>query len=118
MKPNSVYQWEMETENGAVLRQYSDDGKERSWKTLDIDKIVRVSFLPRMSNFPVPRHDILIDISSGERFEKRFGRGFLKQTSGFDLAEYINCCVTNRYRLYVFSSGRVLITRHDHEVYL
>lgn len=118
MKPNSIYAWEVETEGGFILSQFNKDGQENSWKVVDPEAVIRISFVPRMSNFPVPRHDILIDRANGERFIRRFGRGFIKQSAGFELSEYINCCVTNNYRLYVFSSGRTLITRPDYEVYL
>ena len=44
MKPNVMYSWEFETADGVVLAQYSEDGKENTWKSLDPDQVVRVSF--------------------------------------------------------------------------
>lgn len=116
MNPNEMYMWEIETTDGKVLKQYDESGNEQSWKTLNPDEIVRVSFLPRVQL--LPQHDVLIDINNGEKFIKRFGRGFLREKDNFKLGEYINCVVTNRYRFWVFSNGRTLITRRDYEVNL
>ena len=112
---NMIYHWEMETSDGLVLKQYVN-GKENTWKTLDTDKVVRVSFIPAIDI--LPRHDVFIDHSKGEKFIRRFGRGFQKARWQFRLGEYINCCVTNRYRFWVFSSGKTLITHKDYEVYI
>lgn len=118
MEPNKLYQWEMEAAGGIVRRQYNESGIEQTWKDLPLERIIRVTFLPLV---PVlPRHDIFIDINKGERFVRRFGRGFIKQADdGFKLREYINCCVTERYRVYVISTtGQTIVTRPDYEVYL
>lgn len=116
MRPSSVYRYEMETVDGSVLKQFNDDGSENTWKSLDPDKIVRVTFTPTIG--VLPTHNVLIDVSKGERFIKRFGRAFLKQKIGFNMAEYINCIETNNYRFWVFSTGSCLITRKDYEVYI
>jgi hypothetical protein len=118
MDLRNLYSWEIETVDGIITKQYSESGEEQSWKSLDTEKIVRCSFLPAVGI--LPRHDVLIDLVEGERFIKRFGRGFLKQReSGIELREYLNCCVTNNYRFWVFaSSGRTLVTRKDYEVYI
>jgi hypothetical protein len=118
MDCKDTYFWEIETVDGDVLRQYEENGKENTWKGLPLEKIVRCSFLPKIALFP--RHDVLIDLPAGEKFVKRFARGFLKQTpEGIKLKEYLNCCVTNNYRFYVFGScGRTIVTRKDYEVYL
>lgn len=116
MKPNMIYSWEMQTKDGNVLKQYEKDGKENTWKTLDPDQVVRISFIPAIK--ALPQHDIFIDHSKGEKFVRRFGRGFIKARWQFQLGEYVNCIVTNRYRFWVFSSGRVMITNVDHEVYI
>jgi hypothetical protein len=208
MEFSKLYQWEMETSDNQVLKQYEEDGKENTWTSLDPNKIVRVSFLPSLSI--LPRHDCLIDISSGERFIKRFRRNAHKHTTtnmdtlmsncykvtrdmcisdalklfndtqdsdllsvfvvkhlrldeksnffkqlierwgaeatilttiekiglnrdihkwgtwlefmGFPKNSveevFVECIVTNRYRMWVFSKGRVLITRNDYEVYI
>jgi len=115
MKLQNVYSWEIELRDGSVSRQY-ENGKEQTWKKLRLDEIVRVSFVPVVNI--LPRHDCFIDISHGEHFIKRFGKGFIKQMpDGFRLAEYVNCCQTNRYRFWVFhSNGRCLITRPDFEL--
>jgi hypothetical protein len=114
----TTYHWQMETVDGQILSQYEADGKENTWKVLPIEKIIRCSFLPSVPGFP--RHDVLIDLAAGEQFVRRFGRGFLKQTKeGIQLKEYLNCCVTQKYRFYVIHScGRTLVTRQDYEVYL
>jgi hypothetical protein len=112
-----MYSWEIETKDGQIFTQYSD-GKEQTWKNLSIETVVRCSFVSTLPIFP--RHDVLIDILSGEQFIKRFGRGFLKsKEDGLSLKEYINCCMTNKYRFWVFNScGRTLVTKNDYEVYL
>jgi len=208
MEFSKLYQWEMETSDGIVLRQYEDDGKENTWTSLDIDKIVRVSFIPSL---PIlPRHDCNIDINSGEKFIRRFRRNAQKhtttnldslmkncykvdrnmtifvalalfnETKNSDLLSefvvkhlrlddkslfykqmiekwgenctiedtlkkynlikdlhkwglwldlmgfpknsvgelFVECLTTNRYRMWVFSKGSVLITKNDFEVYL
>lgn len=116
MKPNMVYRYEMETLDGTVLKQFEDDGTENTWKSLDTDKIIRVTFIPAIATLPT--HNVFIDHSAGEKFIRRFARGFLKQKIGFNLAEYVNCIVTNRYRFWVFSNGNCLITQKNYEVYI
>lgn len=114
MKPNQLYMWEMETEDGLVLPQY-EEGKENTWKTLDTEKIIRVSFVPRISI--LPQHNVIINKKAGEKFIKRFARGFIKLHAG-GLKEYANCVVTNRYRFWVFSNGSTMVTDRNYEVYL
>lgn len=118
MKPNDLYFWQIETADGKIISQFDQDGQEHSWKEVENkDAIIRVSLIPKLA--VLPQHDIIIDIASGEKFIKRFGRGFIKQgNDGFKLREYVNCIITNRYRAWIFSTGRVLITRKDYEVYL
>ena len=60
LKPNEVYVWEMETDDGQVLNQYDKTGEEQNWQTLQLAKIVRVSFIPRIPL--LLRNDCLIDI--------------------------------------------------------
>ena len=117
MTPNMLYSWEIETSDGSILRQYDEQGNEQTWKQVDTDKVVRVSMMPSL---PVlPRHDCFVDASKGEKFIRRFGRGFIRQTEdGFRLKESLNCIVMNRYRLWVFSTGRTMITNIEQEVYL
>lgn len=111
------YFWELETIDGVVLSQYDEEGKERSWKTIELDKVVRASFLPKLPLFP--RHDCLIDITKGEKFVSRKGRGIMKFIdNGYKLAEYLQCFTTTNYRMWVFStSGKVIITNKDYELY-
>ena len=117
MQVNQLYHWQMETSDGVILDQYDEKSNEQTWKKLKPESIVRVSFLPTLQI--LPRHDVFIDIRDGERFIKRFGRGFMKNRGdGFKLKEYLNCCVTNRYRFWVFSGGRTMVTKRDYEVYL
>jgi len=118
MKINDLYSWEVELSTGEVYRQWGPNGKENSWR--DVTKpelIVRVSLIPKVA--ALPRHDVLIDISNGERFVKRFGRGFIRQgADGYKLRQYLNCIRTNKYSVWVFPEGRTMITRPDYEVRL
>ncbi len=114
MKLNKIYTWELESNAGEIVAQYDEKGDEQSWKKLDTESVVRISFIPKIHL--LPRHDVFIDHSKGEMFIRRFARGFLKQSADFNLAEYIHCCVTNRYRFWVFSSGRSIITHNEHEL--
>lgn len=118
MKINDLYYWEVELANGSIYRQWDKDGNECSWKDVQTPEfIVRASMIPKVE--ALPRHDVMIDLAAGEKFVKRFGRGFIKQTKeGFRLKNYLNCICTNRYRLWVFPCGQTLITRPDYEVYL
>lgn len=117
MDVRTVYNWEIETVDGVILSQYAADGKEQSWKNVDTEKVVRFSYVPTVPL--LPRHDVLFDLPNGDRFVRRFGRGFMKQKDGFEIKEYLYVVVTDKYRLYVFgASGRTLITKPDLEVYL
>lgn len=118
MKINDLYYWEVELADGKIYRQWDPDGGECSWRDVPaIESIIRASLVPKITS--LPRHDVIIDIKAGERFVKRFGRGFIKQTAeGFKLKNYLNCIVTNRCRLWVFPDGHTMITRPDYEVYL
>lgn len=118
MKINDLYYWQVELSTGEVYTQWSINGDENSWK--DVEKpelIVRASLISKIPT--LPRHDVFIDIAAGEKFIKRFGRGFIKQgKDGFKLRQYVNCIATNNYRLWVFADGRCLTTRPDYEVRL
>jgi len=114
VEPNQYYQWEMELDDGTVRRQYGDDGRECTWKDLPLERIVRVSFLPRVPL--LPPHHAIIDPAAGERFVRRFARGKLRQGGdGIRLREYVNCLVTTRYRLWSYHDGRVIVTRPDYD---
>jgi len=117
MKLTDLYKWQIELQSGEVINQYDEDGMERSSKR-DVEpwEVVRVSFIPSL---PIlSRHDVIIDKKAGECFIRRFQRGFIQMNSGSPLKEYIHCCVTNRYRMYVFSNGNTMITHRDYELYL
>ena len=117
-KINDLYYWEVELSTGEIFSQWDKNGNECSWKNVKKrDLIVRASLIPKI--LTLPRHDVFIDISKGERFVKRFGRGFIESgMGGYKLKHYLNCIVTNKYRLWVFSDGRTLTTRPDYEVYI
>jgi len=118
MRISDLYYWEIEMADGTVYRQWSPDGKqEKKWKDIEgFHNIVRASLLPKLET--LPRHDCIIDINNGHRFVKRFGRGFLKMQEGFELRRYVNCIVTNKYRMWVFPDGHVIITPPHQEIRL
>ena len=117
MKPSAFYKWELEDKFGKIVNQYDVNGVEQSWKQIEPKNVVRMSFVPAIGL--LPRHDVFIDIANGIEFIKRFGRGFIKQgADGFKLKHYINCCVTNNFRFWVFSNGNSMITHKDYEAYL
>jgi hypothetical protein len=113
-----LYYWELELSTGEVHRQYDKNGHVYSWKDIEkLDLVVRASMIPKLNG--LPRHDVFIDISKGEKFIKKFGRGFIKQgNDGFKLRQYLHCIETNKYRLWVFPDGKTLTTRPDYEVML
>lgn len=121
MQISELYQWEIETDDNQIIRQYDNDnnGIETPSTVIPCDKVVRVSILPRIIN-GYPRHDVLIDISKGEKFIKRFGRGFMKKISKrYELFEYIHCVEISHYRLWVFSStGQSLVSNKDFDLYI
>jgi hypothetical protein len=117
MKVSDLYYWEIELSTGETYAQWSPAGNEAKWKDVrDLDNVIRASLIPKLS--ALPRHDCFIDIDNGHRFIRRFGRGFLKQKEGFELRQYLNCIVTNRFRLWVFPDGRTIITPPDQEINL
>lgn len=117
LKIQDCYAWEMETVDGEVFNQYDSEGNEQSWETIPVEKVVRISLLPKVPIFP--RHDILIDITRGERFVSRKGRGIMKFVdNGYKLSEYLQCITTTNYRIWVMStSGRCIVTHKDYELY-
>ena len=117
MELSEQYGWEVETISHEVIRQYNEDGSENPSTLIPFDQVVRFSVVPRVEW--LPRHDVLVDPSRGERVVRRFGRGIMKNRGdGIKLAEYLQCVVTNSYRLWVFStSGRALVANADYEVY-
>jgi hypothetical protein len=117
MRIEELYQWEVETASGDTIRQYNEDGSENPSTLIPVDEVVRASILSR---YGVRRHDILLDLSRGERFIRRFGRAIMKDRGeGHKMEEYLQCIVTNHYRLWVFSStGQSLVTNPEYEVYI
>ena len=116
MKLNDLYKWQIELETGEIINQYDDDGTEKSSKKMDPNQVIRVSYIPSL---PIlARHDIVIYKKYGEVFVRRFQRGFIRVNAGKNLHEYLHCCVTNRYRVYVFSNGNTMITHKGYELYL
>jgi hypothetical protein len=117
MKINDLYFWQLELADGTIFSQWSPDGKECTWKDVEhLDQVVRASLIPKIG--ALPRHDCIIDINNGHKFIKRFGRGFLKMREGFELRRYVNCIVTNKYRMWVFPDGRAVITPPHQEIRL
>ena len=113
-----MYEWEMELLDKSVHKQFSEDGsKEFTWKDLPADSISRVTFKPKVAILPT--HTLFIDHREGERFVRRFARGFIKTgEGGIHLREYVNCIVTNKYRFWLFSTGKVLLTNPKYELYI
>ncbi|NOR27597.1 MAG: hypothetical protein GQ540_03600 [Lutibacter sp.] len=114
MERNKSYNWIIETLDGEKLEQYNSDGSENSWKGLNKKRIHKVSFIP---NSPfLKQHELIIDTFNGNYFQRRFGRGFLKQSNQFKLSEYLNCIVTKHFRFYLTSDGQVIITPNNYEI--
>ena len=98
-----LYSYEVETSRGTL---HTKDNN------FNPDEVVRVSFIPKSKL--LPRHDITM--SDGVRFAKRFARVLLN-FRGIP-RECIHCVITDRFRFYLLSSsGRVLITHKDYELY-
>lgn len=77
----------------------------------DLTGAKAVSLIPDQPLFP--RHSF-----AGLTFLRRFCRGFLRGLGG-GLREYVHCIVCAECRIYVRSStGSVLITPADYELYL
>jgi len=72
------YGWEAEHIDGSTLSQYNGSGGETPSTEIRVDEVARFSLLPRFPN--LVRHDVLLDRAVGERFVRRFGRGFHKRT--------------------------------------
>lgn len=117
LSPNTIYSWEIELVDKTILKQFDKNGEEHSWKEAPLGEIVRMTFTPCIKVLPV--HSVMINREKGEKFIKRFARGFLKTGGdGIRLREYINCVVTNRYRFYIFSNGMTLVTEPNYELYI
>jgi len=87
------YGWEAEHADGCVLAQYNGSGGETPSTEIRAGEVARFSLLPRFPN--LVRHDVLLDRAVGERFVRRFGRGFHKRTET-NLDEILALC---KYRV-------------------
>ena len=75
MKINDLYYWELELSTGKIYSQWSEDSNERNWKNIKkLELVIRASVIPKIA--ALPRHDCFLDIEKGDRFIRRFGRGF------------------------------------------
>jgi hypothetical protein len=112
-----MYSWEIELLDHSIHRQYDENGIEKSSKELPADQVCRVTLVPALS--VLPTHNVFIDFTKGERFMKRFGRGYLKSgEDGIKLREYVQVVHTNKYRFHVFSSGNTILTEPNYELYI
>lgn len=99
-----LYSVEIELKDGRIV-----DERERDIK----DKVARITYRPKSKI--LPSHTIVF--SRNYKFIKRFSRTFMKQRVG--VVERIHCVVTNKFRMYLFSScGKTIITDKDYELYL
>lgn len=106
----------MQTEDGAVLSQYNEDGSENTWKKLDPIGIIQVTLVPKINL--LPQHVLQIDKAAGNQFIRRFARGLMKWSAeGIGQTEYMNCIVTKHFRYYASAYGHTWITPHDYEFY-
>lgn len=119
MNLTDIYKWEIEIEDGTVIEQEKNKKEWRAYlkgKFHPTELITRVSFKSQYKGYQ--EHSCLIDIRKGQRFLKRFIRGFIKVGKN-GIFEYLHVCVTNSYRMYLFSStGNILITDRNFELYL
>ncbi len=117
LNPHTVYHWQIEhqtvTGNSLVLDRFNG-GREMSSKSVDPATVIRVSLLPQIAI--LPKHDILIDKANGDCFVKWFGRVIHKPTK--NIVYYINCVQTLKFRVWVYTDGRVQVTPPEMEIYL
>lgn len=101
MNLNARYTWEAEMPDGSVITTGGD-----------VKGCVRFSFIPAPGT-GLPRHDI-----TGVPMLRRFNRGFVKGTGG-GMKGYIYCLICRYCRFYVSAStGEMLVTPVDYELYL
>jgi hypothetical protein len=101
MNLQNFYTWEAEKSDGTIVK-----------KGADLEGCVRFSLIP-VEGTGLPQHDLI-----GVPMIRRFGRGFINALGG-GIKEYLHCVVCPGFRIYVKSStGAVLITPQDYEVYL
>jgi hypothetical protein len=111
--PSEAYGWQMSDHKGNIHSQYSSDGREFPFPSIDPNNVVRLSFEPRAVGLP-PHCLVFTD---GLKFVRRFGRGFIRiGTEGQDARYYLYCVVTNSFRFYLLPNGRVIITHKDYEM--
>jgi hypothetical protein len=98
-----IYEYEVETSDGTIYKKTNK---------FNPSNVVRISYIPKLSL--LPRHDIIF---IGFKLKKRFSRAFMNYDSS--VREYIHCIVADTFRMYLFSSsGKVLITDSNYELYL
>jgi hypothetical protein len=77
----------------------------------DLENAAKIAFYPAAGG--LPEH-----ILSGVSMKRRFARGFVRGFGG-GMKDYVHCVVGDGFRFWLFSStGRVLITPEDFELYI
>jgi len=102
LQKSAFFFWEIETVDGEVY--FQDSGIK--WQDIDSDTVLRASILPSIKN--LQRIDIFCH--KDNKFVGWFGKGFIKQANGFKLSNYLHCIETEHQRVWVFDTGRVIIT--------
>lgn len=114
-QPNECYTWVLKLADGSQFPQFMD-GVQRSAREVQADEVVEVAFLPNVGG--LRGHVVRIDREGGDRFVRLFGRGFLKQSEGFQLSGYAFCVETARFRAWVTWAGTVVVMGPSEELYL
>jgi len=104
MNPIEMYEYEIETSDGKTHRKTNQ---------FNPSEVIRISYIPNTAI--LPRHD-LIFLNSEFRYVKRFARCMM--TDSNFIKEYLHCVVTDKFRFYLYSNGRTLITEKDYELYI
>lgn len=100
MSPSESYKWEAELSDGSIITEGEN-----------LTNAVRFSLIPQREG--LQRHDFI-----GVPLVRRFGRGFINALGG-NLRDYVYCLVAKDFRAYVNgTTGQVLITPADYELYL
>ena len=102
MELPDLYAWEIQTVDGTLYKK----GGSIKWQKIDPESVLRASLVPTL--FGLERVDVFC--GPGNRFVGWFGKGFLKQVNDFKLTEYAQCIETEQQRVWVLSTGRVIIT--------
>ena len=105
MELSDHYTWEIETTDGEV---YARGGGKR-WQDIPPETVLRASLVSAIGN---PRVDVFCGPTNP--FKGWFGKGYIKQSEGWQLAEYAQCIETEHQRVWVLSGGQVLITHPEY----